>query len=56
MSVSRNLSRTLHSGLVVGAGLGGQLGATILFGAVGLAVLAITSTTRNSVRATQDFL
>lgn len=49
----------LGVGLLLAAlafGLAGQLGSLILFGAVGLVILAITSTTRNSVRATQDFL
>jgi hypothetical protein len=49
----------LGVGLLLGAlafGIAGQLGPLVLFGAVGLVILAITSTTRNSVRPTQDFL
>jgi hypothetical protein len=52
-----------HAGLGVGLllaalafGIAGQLGSLVLFGAVGLVILAITSTTRNTVRPTQDFL
>jgi hypothetical protein len=49
----------LGVGLLLAAlafGIAGQPGALILFGAVGLVILTITSTTRYSVRATQDFL
>jgi hypothetical protein len=49
----------LGVGLLLAAlafGIAGQLGSLILFGVVGLVILAIAGTTRYSVRTTQDFL
>ena len=40
----------------VAFGVSGQPGALVVFGAVGLLILTITSTARHSMRATQDFL